>query len=112
MSPLIVGRSDSLEPLLTSSIPDLKLDGLSVNVNCSDFEVYTNGWHEVVMEYIILSKDNQLIVSYDIFPSKEKNQIRKSDGEKITNKYSVVYLQRIEAKGRTFLHQSFQSGAL
>ena len=56
MSTLIVRRSDCLESLLTGSIPDLELDSLSVNINCSDFEVNTNGWHEVVMEYIILRK--------------------------------------------------------
>ena len=54
MSTLIVGRSDSLEPLLACSIPNLELDSLSINIDSSDFEVYTNGWHEVVMEYVIL----------------------------------------------------------
>ena len=54
VSTLVVGRSDSLESLLSGSIPDLELDGLSVNVDCSDFEIYTNGWHKVVMENVIL----------------------------------------------------------
>ena len=54
MSTLIITTSDGLEPLLACSIPNLELNGLSINVNCSNFEVYTNGWHEIIVENIIL----------------------------------------------------------
>jgi len=56
MRTLVIRGSDSLKSLLTSSIPDLKLDCFSIYINGSDFEVDTNGWHEVIMEYIILYK--------------------------------------------------------
>jgi len=51
---LIITTSDGLESLLTSSIPNLELDGLSINVNSSNFEVDTNGWHEIIIENVIL----------------------------------------------------------
>ena len=54
MSTLIITTSDSLEPFLTCSIPNLELNGLSINVNSSNFEVYTNGWHEIIIENVIL----------------------------------------------------------
>ena len=54
MSTLIITTSDGLEPLLTCSIPNLQLDGLSINVNSSNFEVDTNGWHEIIIENVIL----------------------------------------------------------
>lgn len=37
VSTLVVARGNSLETLLTSSIPDLELDGLSVNLDGSNF---------------------------------------------------------------------------
>ena len=54
MSTLIITTSDGLEPLLTSSIPNLELNGLAIYVNSSDFEVDTNGWHEIIVENVIL----------------------------------------------------------
>ena len=54
MSTLIIAAGNSLESLLTSGIPNLKLYGLSIDVNCSNFEVYTDGWHEIVVENVIL----------------------------------------------------------
>ena len=37
VSTLVIARCDSLETLLTGSVPDLKLNGLSVDFNGSDF---------------------------------------------------------------------------
>ena len=54
VSTLIITTSDGLEPLLTCSIPNLQLNRLSINVNCSNFEVYTNGWHKIIIENVIL----------------------------------------------------------
>ena len=54
MSTLIVRRSDSLESLLSCGIPDLKLDSFAVYVDGPDLEVHSDGWHEVIMEYIVL----------------------------------------------------------
>ena len=54
MSTLIITTCDGLEPLLTGSIPNLELNGLSININSSNFEVDTNGWHEIIIENIVL----------------------------------------------------------
>ena len=59
MSTLVITTSDGLEPFLTGSIPNLELDGLSINVNSSNFEVDTNGWHEIVVENVILYESKQ-----------------------------------------------------
>lgn len=56
MSTLIITTSDCFKSLLTGSIPNLEFNSLSININCSDFEVYTNGGHEIIIEYIILYK--------------------------------------------------------
>jgi hypothetical protein len=52
----VVARSYSLEALLASSVPDLELNSLLVDVDCSNLKVYADSWHEVVGEHIILSK--------------------------------------------------------
>ena len=57
MSTLIITTSDCLESLLTGSIPNLELNGLAINVNCSDLEIDTDGWHEIIIENIILYYD-------------------------------------------------------
>ena len=54
VSTLIIAAGDSFESLLTSGIPNLKLYGLSIDINCSNLEVYTDGWHEIVVENVIL----------------------------------------------------------
>ena len=54
VSTLVVAAGDSLEPLLPGGVPNLKLDGLAVYVDCSDFEIYSDGWHEVVVENVVL----------------------------------------------------------
>jgi hypothetical protein len=51
---LVVARCDRLEALLASSVPDLQLDSLCVDVNGANLEIYSNGWHEVVCENIVL----------------------------------------------------------
>ena len=54
MSTLVIRRSDSLKSLLTSCIPNLKLDSFSIYVNGSDLEVYSDCWHEIIMENVVL----------------------------------------------------------
>ena len=49
----IVARRDSLETILTSGIPNLQLDGLTVDLDRANLEVDTNGGHEAIMEDII-----------------------------------------------------------
>jgi len=83
MSTLVIWRSDSLKSLLSSSVPNLKLDSFSIYINCSDFEVDTDSWHEVIMENIILYYKFRLKNSYDIFSDKPGPQIPMSDSEKI-----------------------------
>jgi len=56
MGALVIAGSDSLEALLTSSIPDLKLANLLVNVNSANLEVHSDGWHEVLLELVILKE--------------------------------------------------------
>ena len=56
MSSLVVTAGDGLESLLAGGIPNLELDGLAVDVDCSNFEVDSDGRHEVVIEYIVLRK--------------------------------------------------------
>ena len=51
---LVVGGSDGLESFLAGGVPNLELDGLSIDFVVSDLEIDTNGWHEVVCEHIIL----------------------------------------------------------
>lgn len=65
---LIIAAGNSLESFLTSGIPNLKLYGLSIDVNCSNLEVYTDGWHEIVVENVILirKKDMNILVELDL----------------------------------------------
>ena len=83
MRTLVIRRSDSLKSLLASSVPNLKLDCFSIYINCSDFEVDTDSWHEVIMENIILYYKFRLKNSYDIFSDKPGPQMSMSDSEKI-----------------------------
>ena len=48
-----VARSDGLEAVLADRIPDLELDGLAVDLDGADFEVDSNGGHEVLMEDVV-----------------------------------------------------------
>ena len=54
VSTLVVAAGNSLEPLLPGGVPNLQLDSLAVYVNSSDFEIYSDSWHEVVVEDVIL----------------------------------------------------------
>ena len=54
VSTLVVAAGDSLEPLLPGGVPNLKLDGLAIYVDSSDFEIHSDSWHEVVVENVIL----------------------------------------------------------
>lgn len=55
---LVVRRRDSLESLLSGSVPNLQLDSLPIDIYGSNLEVDTNCWHEVIMEHIILYPSN------------------------------------------------------
>ena len=55
VSTLVVARRDRLEALLTGRIPDLKLADLVIDIDGANLEVNTDGWHEVLLELIILS---------------------------------------------------------
>jgi hypothetical protein len=46
MSSLVVRGGDGFEPLLTSGVPDLELDGAAAGLESSDFEVNADGWEE------------------------------------------------------------------
>jgi hypothetical protein len=57
--PLVVGRRDRLESLLARGVPDLKLDGLAVNLDGADLEVHADGWHEVICEDIVCESEQE-----------------------------------------------------
>ena len=56
---LVVARGDRLEALLTSSVPNLKLADLLVNVDRANLEVDTDRGHEVLLELVILKGTEQ-----------------------------------------------------
>lgn len=58
VSTLVVAGGDGLEALLASSVPNLQLDRLAVDVNRSDLEVHTNRRHEVLSEHIVLQSSD------------------------------------------------------
>jgi hypothetical protein len=51
---LVVACGDGLETFLTSSVPNLELDGLSIHFIIANLEVDSDGGHEAVIEQIIL----------------------------------------------------------
>jgi len=54
---LIITASDSLESLLTCGIPNLQFNSFLIHINSSDFEINTDCWHEIIVENIILKKE-------------------------------------------------------
>jgi hypothetical protein len=56
----VVRRGDGFKAFLASSVPDLELDGLAVDINGSDLEVNTNSGHEVLSEEVVLLKWSEL----------------------------------------------------
>ena len=56
---LVVAAGDSLEALLAGGVPNLELDGLSVNLDSPDLEVHADCWHEVVCENVIGESEKQ-----------------------------------------------------
>mmetsp|Transcript_21254 Transcript_21254/g.46125 ORF Transcript_21254/g.46125 Transcript_21254/m.46125 type:complete len:116 (+) Transcript_21254:571-918(+) len=54
----VVGRGDGAETFLSSGIPDLKLDCLTVQLNCTDFKINTNG-RDVRLRVSIISKPKE-----------------------------------------------------
>ena len=59
MSSLVVRSSDGLEALLASSVPNLKFDFLSINIDSFDLKINTNSGHEVISEHIVSETDKQ-----------------------------------------------------
>ena len=55
MSSLVITGSDCLEAFLTSCVPYLQLADFVVRVNCTDFKVNSDSWHEVFLKLIILN---------------------------------------------------------
>lgn len=53
MGSFVVRSGDGLEAFLASSVPNLELDLLTININGLNFEVNTNGGHEVISELIV-----------------------------------------------------------
>ena len=62
---LVVARSDSLEALLSSGIPDLKLADFLVNVDGADLEIDTDRGHKVLLELVILQENKAKNGQYD-----------------------------------------------
>jgi len=56
---LVVAAGDSLEALLAGGVPNLELDGLSVNLDRPDLEVHADCWHEVVCENVVGESEKQ-----------------------------------------------------
>jgi len=54
----IITAGDSFKSFLTSGIPNLKLNRLSIDIYGSNFEIDTDGGHEVVVENIVLRHAN------------------------------------------------------
>ncbi len=46
VSSLVVRSSDSFEPFLAGSVPDLKLNGAASRLESSDLEINSNSWQE------------------------------------------------------------------
>ena len=80
MSTFIVTRSDCFKAFLSSSIPNLKFYSFAINFNGTNFKIYSNSWHEIIMKYVIL---NSIILE-------------------------ILYLQRIWVKEMIYQLQSFQ----
>ena len=57
MSTSIVRGGDGLESILTSCVPNLELDYLAINIYGLDFEVHTDGRHEIVVEVVVHKPD-------------------------------------------------------
>jgi hypothetical protein len=51
---LIIAAGNGFESFLPSSIPNLEFNGLPVNIYRSDFEIYADGRHKVIVENIVL----------------------------------------------------------
>lgn len=54
MGSLVVAGSNCFKSFLAGCVPNLELDCFLVNVDSSDLEVDTDGWHKVVREDIVL----------------------------------------------------------
>ena len=57
VSTFIITTCNCFKSLLTGSIPNLQFNCLSINIDCSDFEVHTNSGHEIIIENVILYKE-------------------------------------------------------
>lgn len=59
VSTLIVRRSDGFESFLTSSVPDLELHSLALDIEGSNFEVDSNRGQEAIIEDIVGETEEQ-----------------------------------------------------
>ena len=59
MGALVIRGGDSLESLLSSCVPNLQLAYLIITVDGADLEVYTNRWHEAILELVIGEPEEQ-----------------------------------------------------
>ena len=56
---LVITRCNCLKTLLPSSVPNLELDLLGVNVHCLDFEVNANRRHKILCEHVLCEPHQQ-----------------------------------------------------
>ncbi len=54
VSSLVITAGDSFKSLLSSSVPNLKLDSFSIDNYCSNLKVDSNGRHEIIVEDVVL----------------------------------------------------------
>ena len=71
---LIITASDSLESLLTCGIPNLQFNSFLIHINSSDFEINTDCWHEIIVENIILKKEEIRFIDWIYTYSESQKQ--------------------------------------
>ena len=71
---LIITASDSLESLLPCGIPNLQFNSFLININSSDFEINTDCWHEIIVENIILKKEEIRFINWIYTYSESQKQ--------------------------------------
>ena len=59
VSSLIVAASDGFESLLARGVPDLQFDGFPIDIDGSNFEVDSDGGHEIISEDVVGESEEQ-----------------------------------------------------
>mmetsp|Transcript_14447 Transcript_14447/g.18342 ORF Transcript_14447/g.18342 Transcript_14447/m.18342 type:complete len:133 (+) Transcript_14447:521-919(+) len=72
----IIRRRDSPESFLACCIPDLKFDGFSSNIDCSDLEINTNGTNITLCVCIISKSKKQTRFANAAVPNQQKFEKR------------------------------------